>query len=543
MKLQGMHPGALARLESSAKAAEAALATAAKRPGKQPQKRMYAAARNSRLTADWYAPNNSADSELVSSLTQLRARSRTLVRDASYAKRAKIVVMNNVVGTGIGMQAQVKNQRGNLIDSVNDGIETVFADWSRAENCHTGGKLHFADLERQAIGQIFEAGEIVIRKHYQAFGSSTVPLALELVEAERIADNYQVPGGYDSLLRMGIEQDAFSRPIALWLRRWHPSDVRSNTQPVDYLSRVPANQLFHLYVCDRWPQTRGEPWLHAAARRLNDMDGYSEAEIVAARGGASYMATIETPDDGPILGAEEESDGEMDFAIEPGMAQRLNPGEKLNFISPNRPNPNMDPFMRMMLREVAAGASVSYESISRDYSQSNFSSSRLALMEDRDVWRVIQQWFIRAFRCELHRDWMRAAVLARAIPQIDIVDYGNNPAKFEAVAFRPRGWSYIDPVKDVAANKEAIRGGLTSTSRVIAEYGNGADADEIRKDLALERERNKEAGIVVDTDPAVILEKSQTTPLTAQPTPSQAAVDDANDDSPESARVINLRAT
>ena len=46
--------------------------------------------------------------------------------------------------------------------------------------------------------------------------------------------------------------------------------------------------------------------------------------------------------------------------------------------------------MRFMLREIAAGTGVSYESLSRDYSQSNYSSSRLALIDDRDLWRVFQ---------------------------------------------------------------------------------------------------------------------------------------------------------
>jgi lambda family phage portal protein len=244
-------------------------------PQRQPQKRAYASAKPSRLTSGWYAPNNSADSELLVSLTNLRARSRTLVRDAAYAKRAKVVVMNNVIGTGIGMQAQVKNQRGTLMTSVNDAIEEAWCEWSRPENCHTGGKLHFADLERQAIGQIFEAGEIVIRKHYRPFGSSPIPLALEVVEPERIADDYQVSGAFQTMLRMGIEQDEFGRPLAVWLRRYHPAEFRSGVIPSDLLMRVPSEQLFHLYVCDRWPQSRGEPWLHAAARKLNDMDGYS----------------------------------------------------------------------------------------------------------------------------------------------------------------------------------------------------------------------------------------------------------------------------
>jgi lambda family phage portal protein len=211
--------------------------------------------------------------------------------------------------------------------------------------------------------------------------------------------------------------------------------------------------MFHLYVLALAAE-RGEPWLHAVARRLNDMDGYSEAEITAARGAASYMATIESPED-PHVG--QRRTRQAQFEIEPGVVQELTPGQKLNFVAPNRPNPNMDPFMRMMLREVAAGIGVSYESLSRDYSQSNYSSSRLALLDDRDLWKVMQQWFIRSFREPLHREWMQQAVLWPGSAGRERSRYVLlNPAKFKAVAFRPRGWSWIDPTKEVDAYIKAV---------------------------------------------------------------------------------------
>src|SRR5262245_28644572 len=77
--------------------------------------RMYESARQSRLTSDWGGTSStSADTELASSLVALRSRSRALCRDVSYAKRAKVLVMNNVIGSGIGMQGQVYSTRGEL---------------------------------------------------------------------------------------------------------------------------------------------------------------------------------------------------------------------------------------------------------------------------------------------------------------------------------------------------------------------------------------------------------------------------------------------
>ena len=108
---------------------------------------MYATARTGRLNADWSTANTSADAELSSSLRQLRGRSRALIRDASYARRAQTIIVNNVIGSGIGVEARVANERKRQLDDVNGAIETAWRTWSRAAICHTGGKLAFGDLE------------------------------------------------------------------------------------------------------------------------------------------------------------------------------------------------------------------------------------------------------------------------------------------------------------------------------------------------------------------------------------------------------------
>jgi len=463
--------------------------------------RMYAGAKQSRLTSGWGQTITSADSELSTSLRVLRARSRSLIRDASYAKRAKIIVVNNVVGPGIGMQAQVKTVRDVLNDRINDDIEATWGEWTNANTCHTGGVLHFPDIERLAMGQVFETGEIFIRKHYRSFGGSSIPFALEVIEPERVVDEFQ-PSAFvsNAVVRMGIESDEFRRPLGYWIRRLHPGEIKYSATETDAIDRIPADQIIHLKVTDRWPQTRGEPWLHSVIRKLNDIDGYTEAEIIAARAAASYMGIIETREE---YGQTTET-GSKEITLEPGIVERLDPGDKFNFISPNRPNSNIDPFMRLLLREIAAGVGTSYESLSRDYSQSNYSSSRLALLDDRDLWRVIQTWFIRNFRTILHREWLQQAILSKSIKTISAEQFGMDPQKYTAVRFKPRGWTWIDPEKEVTAFKEAIKAGFTSTTEVIALTGGGKDIEDVLDDRRHELDMMEEKKLFFDTDPSLV---------------------------------------
>lgn len=479
--------------------------------------RMYAVGRAGRTTSGWGTSTTSEDHELSTSLITARNRSRALVRDAAYAKRAKVIIQNNIIGSGIGMQAKVKTSRGGFNDLVNDDIETVWEDWCQAGSCHMGQSLHFADLERQLVGQVFETGEIFVRLHFVKLPDSSVPLALEIIEPERVAEQFQPsPGLASATVRLGIEINQFGAPVAYWFRTTHPGDLMLRPQTTAHLERVPAELIQHLRIIDRWPQTRAIPWMHAAARKLNDMDGLTEAEITAARAAACYMGIIETPAGDPSFGDEQE-DGSLQIELEPAVVQRLAAGEKFNSFSPNRPNTQIDPFMRMMLREVAAGVGCSYESLSRDYSQSNYSSSRLALLDDRDLWRVLQLWFIRSFRKNLHKIWLQQAVLAGALSTIRIQEYGANPKKFEAVCFKPRGWNWVDPTKEVNAAKEAVRCGFMTVSDVIAQTGNGRDLEQVLDERAQELAQMAEAGLQFDTDPILPSAAKQTAANPADP--------------------------
>jgi lambda family phage portal protein len=270
------------------------------------------------------------------------------------------------------------------------------------------------------------------------------------------------------------------------------------------------------------------------------MEGYSEAEIVAARGAASYMAFIKTPDAETIV-ADQEVGTEKQLAFEPGLIQQLSPGNDIVMNNPNRPNPNMDPFMRMMLREVAAGIGVSYESLSKDYSQSNYSSSRLSLLDDRDLWRMLQGWFIRSFRKELHRIWLEAAVLAGALKSVRPDMYLGNELKFEAVRFKPRGWGWIDPTKEVEAYKEAVKAGFTTVSDVIAQSAGGQDIEDVLDQRRLELDMMAEKGLEFDTDPEMASEVEPPESPEADAAEETSQPDDSEEETPLR-QVVSMRA-
>lgn len=493
--------------------------------------RMFAAARNDRLTSGWRAATTSADTESVSSLIALRNRSRSLVRDNPHAKRAREVVVNNVIGQGIGMQAAVKNSRGRALNEYNDPIEAAWREWCRAEFCHIGGSLHFSDMERLLMGEVFEAGDVFIRIHRS--GTGAVPISLEVIESERLADEWEAPSHNGNLVRQGVECDAYNRPVAYWVHEFHPGDPRRPMQQ-DRLLRIPADEIIHMRTLARWPQVRGVPWMHAAMTRLNQLGEFQEAAVVAARVGAEKVMVLEESEAGGLaeaLGEDVQNDGTLTWNSGKGQVDILPTGTKLADWNPNYPNDNFDPFVRSALRDIAAAFGVSYEALSRDYSQSNYSSSRLSLIDDRDLWRTLQQWWIRNFRERLHRIWIEAAILSRAVPAVPVAAYVANRAQFESVSWKPRGWSWVDPTKEVKAYTEAVRSGFTTVSNVIAMTGGGVDLEDVIEERRRELDLMAEKDLAFDTDPTVADTPPPVPPADPQP----------DDEDTPPANVVNIK--
>lgn len=480
-----------------------------KKEVKQARIRAYQAATYNRLVSDWISATTSMDAEIRTSLRTLRNRSRDLGRNNDYVKNIFTrTIPNNVIGTGIPFQAQVRMQRGGKLDpKTNDAIEQAWCDWSRKDSCHVAGMQSFQDIERTIVRCLAEGGEYVVRFIYQPFGRSKIPFALELIDADRLDENFNetLPNG--NIVVMGVEKNKWLRPVAYWFLPKNPGDINIITPSIqaDARIRVPASDIVHGFIMERENQTRGVPWLASAIMRIRQMQGYEEAEIIAARAAASLMGFIESPE------AEPDSDGEQNGELvqdfEPGTIRHLAPGEKMNIPNVSRPGGAFDPFMRLMLRGVAAGAGASYESISRDYSQSNYSSSRLALIDDRDNWRVLQAWVIRNFHQVVFERWLDLAVLSG---QIKLSGYELAPEKFQAVKWMPRGWTWVDPEKEVRAYAVAVRNGFTTLSEVVAQEGK--DIEELMRQRARELELADELGLVFDSDPSKVDDKGQEQP-------------------------------
>jgi lambda family phage portal protein len=473
---------------------------------------MYEGATVSRLTTDWVAGGTSADAEINGSLSRLRNRARQLVRDSDYARQAKRAVVSNVIGTGIRMQAQVPMQRGGrLDDQINGAIEMAWKRWGYKEHCDVAGRLCFAEIERMAIGAMCESGEVFIRLIRQPFGGGQVPFALQLIESDQLDETYTGASTVSgNEWRMGVEVDKWGRPVQYAFLAKHPGDGPFSGSPGKRHLLLPASEVIHLAILERPGQTRGVTWFASAIKRMHHLSGYEEAEVVRARASSALMGFITSPE-GELDPGGEVYDGERVSSFEPGVFKYLQPGESVNVPSLDAPDGQFEPFLRAMLRAVAAGIGCSYESVSRDFSQTNYSSSRLALLEEREHWKTLQDYMVKNFHQPVYAAWLEMAVMSGAL---NLPLYEVEPERFKRVKWVPRAWGWVDPQKEVAAYKEAIRCGFKTLAQVVGEQG--GDLDEYLIARKAELEKLEELGIAVDTDPNVMTAAGSLQPAAAE---------------------------
>ena len=87
----------------------------------------------------------------------------------------------------------------------------------------------------------------------------------------------------------------------------------------------------------------------------------------------------------------------------------------------------------------------------------------------------MQGFLKRKFHEPIFKEWLKASLLNKEISSAEYSLVLNN------FSFKPQGWEYIDPTKEVNANKVSIESGFKSISEVLREKG--IDTDDFLKDL------------------------------------------------------------
>jgi len=464
-------------------------------PPRRPQSRGFDAAKIDLLTAGFQAPITTGDVELRNALQTLRARSRELERNNDYAKKFLHMCKVSVVGkTGFTLQNKARDANGKMDKAANDIIEKEWALWGKKGNCTVDGRLSWLAEQQLFIKTVARDGEFLARK-IRGY-KNPWRFALQNLEADHLDEYHNISDGPGrNLIKMGIEYDAWSKPVAYHIRKRHPGDYFRTQFSAQIYERVLASEIIHCFITDRSTQGRGIPWMHTAARRLNQVGEYEYAEVVGARIGASKMGFYEQNGDIMSSGLPSDAEDENGAPIaeaEPGLFEKLPPGYKFTPFLPDHPTTQFGPFVKASLRGVASGLGVAYNSLANDLEGVNFSSMRSGAIEERDSWKTIQEWMIEDFIMQVFEPWLEMLLLTNRT----FLPYAKLD-KFNAPEFRGRNFDWVDPSKDIDGEIKLVRAGWKTNRQVVSERVN-MDLEDVYEQLAEEKQLAEKYGITLD---------------------------------------------
>lgn len=451
-------------------------------PKKQPRKkRSYAGAASSRLLADFYPMTRSSDAELKPALRNLRNRCRELARNNEYVTRYIGLMKTNVVGGGINLQMKARNDAGDLDGPGNGIIEREWRRWCKMGSATVDGRLSFVDAQRLVVETLARDGEVLVRL-VRGYRGNAHRFAIQFIEADLLDEDLNIKASNGNRIRMGVEIDDYQRPVAYHLLREHPGDHEFAERHANQHIRVAASDMLHIFMPERPHQTRGAPPLTASIVSLKMLHGYREAELVAARVAASKMGFITSPDGEGYTGDDTQDDHAPVMAANPGSFEQLPAGMDIKLFDPTHPTTAFSEFHKAILRGVAANMGISYAALASDLENVNYSSIRQGALDERDFYRSCQQFLIGHFVEPIFAAWLESAMSFAEDMPLPISRF----AKFaEGAAWQPRGFSWVDPLREVRANIEAVENGLLSMQDVASNYGK--DIEDIFS--AVERER------------------------------------------------------
>ncbi|MCB5412384.1 phage portal protein [Pseudogemmobacter faecipullorum] len=417
---------------------------------------------------------------------------RDMVRNTPFAARAQAVITGNVVGDGILPKITIVEVNGRKLKAdiqkrlLRRGLDLIEKHLDSTA-IDRQGRSNLYGLQRLVSNTVVDAGECLVRIYDGE--SEGLPLQLDVLEPDYIDESKVgfLDGG--SQILSGIEYDGEGRRVAYWLYPEHPGGDWSPGTRRGISERVPAEQVMHIYRVDRPGQQRGISWFAPVMMRLQDLADHEDAQLMRQKIAACFTAFR-------VLG--EGKGGEIPETMSPGMIYDLEDGEDIRFSAPPAVE-GYDEFTRSVLRSVAAGMGVSYEALTGDLGQVNFSSARMGRLEmDSNIsawqWLMLMPQFLQPLGRHFLRAW--SAIDEPQLIKDGIVEDLHSHIRLTWV---PPRKIIVDPAREFAALREAVRSGFASRQQVVRQLG--IDPERLLEEQAQDKAEADRLGLPFDSDP------------------------------------------
>lgn len=390
-----------------------------------------------------------------------------------------------VVGEGNRLELDFgKGQKSDTLKQLGRDVKTWF-NTEYSESCDGRQRMQLPECQKAAFRSWYVDGDLLVT-------IDPVDAKLYHFEATQIA----TPSGYSpkkNKIYDGVTIDGNGAPVSYWT-----SPDGSESPALKDCTERSREDSIHIADFFRFRQVRGVSQLVAHLGMVNDLKDYFEADLQSTKAAAKFAMYVKK------LGASQAAQDAIAFAgINPngrtsggasaeekiygrmervagGAFEYLEPGEDIGVINPARPTQAFRDYVRAMVRIFGAGASVPLELIMLDFSESNFSSNKAAMLLAWAYIRSLQAWFNRVYNTPIAR---------RAIQrEIDRGRFRGLPDSWRyAIGWTNPGLPEIDRQKAESAKSRALSNGTTTLRDEVDTAGGEYDWIDLENQRHLER--------------------------------------------------------
>lgn len=483
--------------------------------------------------AAWRPYLYSPDGELNLYRDRIVARVRDLVRNDGWASGAVTRILDNAIGGHF--RPLIKPDWRAL--RAYTGIRAFDATWAhefsqvatanwrswafdQGRYCDAERKLSIVQMLRLGFRHKLIDGDSLIQVCWIperiGIGRARYATAMQLIDPDRLSNPQQQFDTNSS--RGGVAVDEYGAACGYHIRKAHQGDWWAAADSVtwEYVPREdPYGRpyIIHDFDADRAGQHRGGAGIFTPVlQRMKMLAKYDSVELSAAVINSIFGAYIESPYDHSLvaeavgddvdLSAYQDQRAEYHTGRKTMLGESripiLFPGEKITTVAATRPNGNFAAFEKSFLRNFASATGLSAQQMSHDWSDTNYSSARGALLE---AYKTLTRR-----RNDFAMNSAQPILCCFLEESMEVDDYPLPHGAPEFMECRSmyaradwmgpaRGW--IDPVAEKQGAVLGMDAGLSTLQQECMEQG--LDYEEVLEQRKREIDKFKELGIPTPT--------------------------------------------
>jgi lambda family phage portal protein len=363
-----------------------------------------------RALATWSPDLRPIDALIGPGKEILDARSRDMTMNDGFVGSAQTLTQDSIVGTQFVLNATPNAKMLGVepdsawVEEFQSVVENRFnvlgdsdRNWLDAQRVK-----NFTDIIRLAVGQFVVRGEVLAVAEWERSPERPFKTAVQMVNPDRLSNPNDMEDTVN--IRRGVARNASGAQQAYWIRKAHRFSPYAAAQTYEW-ARVEAylpwgrSQVLHIFEQQEADQSRGVAQMVSVLKEMRMTRKYRDIVLQNAVINSMYAAAVESELPADVvfgqLGSQANPDvttpvmqymqGLMAYVgdanglrLDGAKIPHLYPGTKLKMIPAGQIGDTK--YEQSLLRHLAAAFGLSYEEFSRDFSQTNYSSARAAMM-------------------------------------------------------------------------------------------------------------------------------------------------------------------